>query len=116
VSLSDKSVTYDATDSPKVTLARVGGIYEATIEVDGLAPDRTTTAEERRAGILSLEPPTVRTKTPARLIESGSRAVQAAAMVTPELGDTLTPGDLAMFHYRVARSLRVALRMIDEDV
>ncbi len=116
MSLPDKSIVYDAKDSPRVTLARVGGQYDVTIEVDGLAPDRSVTAEERQVGITSLEPPTVHAKTTGQLIESGSRAVQAAAMVTPGVGDTLGPGELAMMHYRVSRALRVALRKIDEDV
>lgn len=110
----DKSVVYDSFGAPRVTLAREKGVFTAVIEVDGLAPYRTESAEERKVGITSLVPPTVKTKNLRELISSGSLAVQASMFATP--GDTIGPGDLAMAHYRVARAIRAALRLIDEDM
>jgi hypothetical protein len=114
VTLPDKSAVYDSYGAPRVTLSRKDGVFTAVIEVDGLAPYRTESAEERKVGITSLTPPTVQTKNLRELISSGSLAVQASMFATP--GDTSGPGDLAMVHYRTARAIRAALRMIDEDI
>lgn len=116
MSLPDKSVVYDSPGSPKVTLARVAGAYDLVLEVEGLEPYRTTTAEERGVGIESLEPPTVHAKNILQLVSSGSRAVQTAVLATPAYTDTILAGDLAMIHYRTARAIRHALRLIDEDI
>jgi len=110
----NKSVVYDSFGAPRVTLTREDGVFTAVIEVDGLAPYRTESAEERKVGITSLVPPTVKTKNLRELISSGSLAVQSAAFATPDNG--LGPQDLAMMHFRTTRAIRAALRMIDEDI
>lgn len=127
--LPDKSIVYESAGSPKVTLSRTRGLFDLVIEVDGIAPYRSTTAEERRVGITSISPPTVHAKNLAQAISSGSRAVQAAIFATPGVGfdqavaartgelEPLVPaGDLAMVHYRTTRAIRAALRSIGEDV
>lgn len=113
--LPDKTVQYEGTGLPKVTLKRTKGVFDAVIEVDGLAPYRTPTAEERLRGITSLNPPTVRAKNIDRLLSSTSRAVQAAVFGTPDL-PPIGPADLAMIHYRTTRAVRAALRQMDEDI
>ncbi len=110
----DKSVVYDSFGAPRVTLSRVKGVFTAVIEVDGLAPYRSESAEERKVGITSLVPPTVQTTNLLELVSSGSLAVQASMFATP--GDATGPGELAMVHYRTARAIRAALRLIDEDI
>jgi hypothetical protein len=116
--LPDKSVVYESDGCPKVTLARVAGVFDLVLEVEGLDPYRTTTAEERGVGISSLDPPTVQAKTLESLISSGSRAMQAAIFATPGEEEIFmtSPGDLAMIHYRTSRAIRHALRLIDEDI
>jgi hypothetical protein len=127
--LPDKSIVYESVGSPKVSLSRTKGLFDLVIEVDGIAPYRSTTAEERRVGITALNPPTVHAKTLEQAISSGSRAVQAAIFATPGVGfdeaeaarsGTLEPlvpaGELAMVHYRTTRAIRAALRQIDEDI
>jgi len=125
--LPDKSVVYDSYGAPRINLSRKDGVFTAVIDVEGLAPYRTETAEERKVGISSLVPPTIKTKNLLELISSGSLAVQASAFATPGVGfeidangtpgrTLIGPGDLAMMHFRTARALRAALRLIDEDI
>lgn len=113
--------SYDSTGTPRVTLTREGGFYEATLEVTGLDPQRDLTAEERRVGITSLNPPTVRireqkteAKSHRRLIDACQRAVTASA--TSTLGSTGGPGGLLLTHFRVALAVRAAIRGLDEDI
>lgn len=116
------TVVYDAVDAPKVTLTRTDTLgFECIIEVAGLEPERTTTAEERAAGITSLDPPTIavraqadRSKTHRALLDACWRAVSASA--TSTTGDTGGPGGLAMTNYRVTAAVRHALRMLDESI
>lgn len=110
----NKSVVYDSFGAPRVTLDRTDNVFTVVVEVDGLAPYRSTTAEEHKVGITSLVPPTVKTRNMLELISSGSLAVQASIFATP--GVSIGPGELAMVHYRTARAIRAALRMIDEDI
>jgi hypothetical protein len=127
--LPDKSIVYESVGSPKVTLSRTRGLFDLVVEVEGIAPYRSTTAEERRVGITSLNPPTIHAKNLEQAISSSSRAVQAAIFATPGVGfdeaaaastgqlEPLVPaGDLAMIHYRTTRAVRAALRSIDEDI
>ncbi len=117
---AENEIRFDVRDSPRVIMRVFPRLqrpsmkrYFATIEADGLAPDRSTTAEERQLGILSLTPPAVATDSLDKLIEQGSRAMQASAFLTyPEMG----PGELAMIHYRTARAIKTALRKLGEDV
>lgn len=115
------TVTYDVDGMPRVTLTRDGNFWEATLEIDGLAPQRGTTAEERSAGIISLDPPSIRVRarrkaadTHRELIDAGTRAVSVSA--TSTLGDTGGPGGLLMSYLRVSRGIREALRLIGEDI
>jgi hypothetical protein len=113
--LPDKTIEYDDTGAPKLTLKRTNGLFDIVIEVDGIAPYRGTTAEERQVGIESLNPPTVHAKNTEQLLRSGSRAVQAAIFASPG-SESFGPGDLAMIHYRTTRAVRDALRSMGEDV
>lgn len=117
------TVVYDAKDAPKVTLTKddAGG-FTAVIEVEGLEPQRSTTAEERVAGITSLDPPTITVRklataysTHRALIDASWRAVSASATSTLG-GDTGGPGGLICTCIRVTAAVRHALRMLDEDV
>jgi hypothetical protein len=107
------TVTYDAVWSPKVTLTKDGNVYSAVIEVEGLDPQRETSAEERRAGISSLNPPTVRATSARRLIDAACRAVAASA--TSTTGESGGPGGLAMSYFLTARSVKQAIRLLGED-
>lgn len=116
-------VIYDGVDAPKITLTKddVGG-YTAIIEIEGLEPQRDTTAEERAAGIDSLDPPSIsvgkrstEAKTHRALLDASWRAVSASATSTLG-GDTGGPVGLVMTCLRVTAAVRHALRMLDEDV
>ncbi|MFO7179584.1 MAG: hypothetical protein DIU78_012880 [Pseudomonadota bacterium] len=107
------TVTYDAPHSPRVTLTKDGSVYTAVIEVEGLDPQRDTSADERRVGVRSLNPPTVRATSSRRLIDAACRAVAASA--TSTLGETGGPGGLAMTHWLVTRAVKEALRLLGED-
>lgn len=117
-----ETVVYDSTILPKVTLTRTtAGGFECVLEVDGLEPQRATTAEERAAGITSLDPPTVSIsakKTPGKthraLLDASWRAVSASA--TSTTGETGGPGGLAMTCLRVTMAVRHALRALDEGI
>jgi hypothetical protein len=125
-----KEQLYDGFGAPRVLVRVFDGAhrkrYFCVIDVAGIVPYRNTTAEERKAGILSLSTPAVHANKIEKLIESGSLALQAAAFATPGVGFDvnkdgshkviLGPGDLAMMHYRTARAIRAALRLIDEDI
>jgi len=116
------TIVYDRPGAPRVTLTRTDqGAFEATVEVEGLEPQRETTPEERFAGILSLNPPTVRAR-PRRdarqmhraLIAAACRAVVAAA--TSTTGTTGGPGAIVCTYLRVSLAMRQALRLLDEDI
>jgi hypothetical protein len=128
---AEKEKLYEAVGSPRV-LVRVFNRqlarerYFCTVQIAGTAPYRYTTAEERQAGILSLNPPSVSASSIEKLIESGSLALQSAIFATPGVGHDenvtgtfkplIGPSELAMVHYRTARAIRAALRQIDEDI
>nr|PZN62474.1 MAG: hypothetical protein DIU58_12380 [Sphaerobacter thermophilus] len=117
-----ETIVYDGPGAPRITLTRTDrGALEAVIEVEGLAPQRDITAEERFAGILSLDPPTVRVR-PARnvrkmhrsLISAACRAVSSSA--TSTTGETGGPGAIICVYMRVALAMRQALRRLGEDI
>lgn len=116
------TVVYDGATGPKVTLTRTdAGGFECVLEVDGLEPQRATTAEERAVGITSLDPPTVMisprptaAKTHRALIDASFRAVSASA--TSTTGETGGVGGLLMTCLRVTMAVRHALRMLDEEI
>jgi hypothetical protein len=127
---ASKEVLYESFGSPQVLLRIFNDTahrhYFCVVRAEGLAPYRNTNAEERQAGILSLSPPALRTNTIEKLIAGGSLAMQASAFATPGVGyeelpggsrrTLLGPGELAMMHYRTARAIRHALRLLDEDI
>jgi hypothetical protein len=115
------TVTYDVVGKPKVTLTSSDLFFEAVIEVDGLEPQRLTTAEERAIGVKLLDPPTVVVRkrrlasdSHRALITAAKRAVTGSA--TSTMGDTGGPAGLLFTHVRVAMAIRGALRMLDEDI
>lgn len=116
------TVVYDTSGAPKVTLTRTdAGGFTCLVEVDGLEPQRGTTAEERAAGITSLDPPTIvvppkstAAKTHRALLDASWRAVSSSA--TSTTGETGGPGGLAMTCLRVTMAVRHALRMLDEEI
>ena len=108
------TVVYDAPHSPRVTLTKDGRVYSAVIEVEGLDPQRGTNGDERRLGIRSLNPPTVRATTHRKLIDAACRAVASSATSTLD-GDNGGPGGLAMTHFLVTRAVKMAIRALGED-
>lgn len=109
------TVVWESAATPKVTLTLGDdGAYTAVLELDGLDPVRETTAEERTAGISSLDPPTVRARTVRALIEGAQRAVLAGAESTT--GSTGGAAAIVLSSYRVALGVRMALRLLDEDL
>lgn len=116
------TVTYDKIYAPRVTLTKEDtGAFLAVVEVDGIEPTRLETAEERAAGILTLNPPTVRA--PVRqnpydshriLIDGCCRAVQSA--ISSTTGETGGPAALMMGHMRVSFAVRRALRLLGEEI
>lgn len=111
------TVVYDGYLSPKITLTRVrttGSAFEqftVVAELSGLAPDRTTTAEERAEGVLSLEPPTAEADDPRVLIDRIVRAVTSSWAATSGVP---SPALYGMARYLVARAVRAALRQLGE--
>lgn len=112
------TVIYDADDAPRVTLTLTDELgYECVVEIDGLEPTRSATAEERAAGIVSLEPPTVhvaarasRYDTHRALLDASWRAVSASA--TSTTGVTGGPAELVMVCWRVTAAVRHAVRVL----
>lgn len=111
------TIVYDVTSRPKVTITRDDDDgFTAVVEVEGLEPQRGTSAEERAVGITSLDPPTVyvrarvdRAEVIRTLIRSCIRAVSASA--TSTLDDN-TGGPYGQVHtaIRVGGAVRAALR------
>jgi hypothetical protein len=89
--------------------------YTAEITIQGVAPSRGTTAEERSAGISQLSlPVTVEAKGARPLIDLAKRASAVAASLTP--GVTLDVVSYVILEYLVARSVRGALRKLDPEL
>lgn len=116
------TVNVDSAYLPVValTVADDGRII-AVIEVDGLAPTRETTAEERAAGITSLDPPSIsirpystRARTHRAAIDAAWRAVASSAAATDGL--TGGPGGLLMVCMRTTMAIRKALRLAGETI
>jgi len=82
-----------------------------------LSPQRDLTAEEKRAGITSLNPPTVKVRarlkradTNRALIDACCRAVGAAGWATT--GETGGPAGVLMTYLRTSLAVRGALRLL----
>lgn len=116
------TVNVDSAYLPTVELTVADdGRISATIEVDGIEPTRTTTAEERAAGVTSLDPPTIsvrpmstRARTHRAAIDAAWLAVSAAAASTD--GRTGGPGSLLMLYLRTSMAIRKALRLANEAI
>lgn len=108
------TVIYDTGTTPRVTLSLESGVYTAVLEVEGLDPQRGTTAEERSEGISSLDPPTVSADNYRDLIDRAQRAVGSSIEST--LGENGGAGEITMVYYRVAKGVRQAIRLLGEDI
>lgn len=119
MAITSSSYTFDAIRLPHVNLTvevldTTGQtFYTAEVSLTELDPSRTTTAEERTAGISGLNPPTVRAQTPQTLINLAIRACSSAYDSTP--GFTLTPDVYASLTYSVAASISGALNLAGVD-
>jgi len=109
------SATWDREGWPRATVTLDGGSFECVVDgIEGLAAQRTTSADERVRGILSLDPPTVRSRVVDDLIDLAVEAVDVAVVST--LGDNGTPGDNVMVRYKAAVAVRGALDLLEVDV
>jgi hypothetical protein len=116
-----RTAVLDVSFLPKITIWESPSAMAIEVEVEGIEPQRTETAEERSVGIRSLAPPTVIApklkdprKTHRRLIDGAVRATQCA--VTSTLGgDTGGPVGLLYTAMRVSMAVRWALRRIGHD-
>jgi hypothetical protein len=107
-------VQFECAMSPRATVTDSDGSYTCVIDqITDLNPQRSVSLSERRIGIRSLFPPTVRSRDPRQLIDLAQHAVDAAAEAT--LGETGGPGAIVMLRYRVATAVRGALRELDLD-
>lgn len=102
------SATWDLDGWPRATVTEEGGTFTCVVDgIDGLEAQRTTSADERIRGILSLDPPTVRSRVVDELIDLATEAVDVAVAST--LGDSGDPGDILMVRYKTAVAVRGAL-------
>jgi hypothetical protein len=114
-------IVYDKAYAPTVTLTRdTAGTLTATLEIEGLDPQRDPSVEEQGLGILSLDPPRVyaadkptRRRTIDALISAAYRAVFASVAATT--GATPAPYELSTIGFRISTGLRAALRLVGED-
>lgn len=105
------SATWDRNGWPRATVTIEGAVYAAVIDgIDGLEAQRTTSADERVRGILSLDPPTVRSRVLDDLIDLATEAVDVAVAST--LGDDGEPGDILMVRVKTAAAVRGALDLL----
>lgn len=120
MAIATTTYTYDAVRAPKVDLTveildTTGQtFYTATVYLLELSPTRTTTSEERVAGILSLDPPRVRSQVPQELINLAVRACGSSYANTDGL--EMTPDVYASLGYTVPFAVAGALRMAGVDV
>jgi hypothetical protein len=107
--------------SVSVTIDDDTGDVDIIVEIDDLEPTRDTTAEERSAGITSLDPPTVSVR--ARALEYDTnraaidgilRAVAASADATD--GSPNGIGALVILQMRTALTVRKAMRAAGADI
>lgn len=106
------SATVDLDGLPKVTVTSSGKGYSATVEILGIAPTRSISAEERFAGISSLDPPTVSARTRIELIRRATRATLNAIQATDE---SVTPAIAARVAYGVDYAIRDAFEKLGLD-
>lgn len=120
MALSTTTYTYDAVRLPQVDLTVVVDDvtgqtrYTAVVWLLELDPIRTTTSEERVAGISSISPPTVTSQIPQEVINLALRACGSAYHNTAGL--ELTPDIYASLSYTVPAAVAGALRLAGADV
>lgn len=108
------SETWDREGWPRATVTFEGGSYECIVDgIDGLEPQRSVSVDEQARGILSLEPPTVRSRVVDDLIDLATEAVDVAVVST--LGDPGEPGDILMVRMKTAAAVRGALDLLGVD-
>lgn len=108
------TATWDRINWPRATVTLEGGAYTCVVDgIEGLEPERTTSADERVRGILSLDPPTVRSRVLDDLIDLAVEAVDVA--VASSLGDAGSPGDNLMVRYKTSAAVRGALELLGVD-
>lgn len=114
---ADGSITIEFDDKrgPRIALTKsAGGFFRAVVQVGGLNPQRDASPDERRLGVESLSPPTVKGKTHREVLDATSMAVLASIHSTE--GEYPSPGELAMMHLRLTLSMRSALRALGEEL
>lgn len=120
MALTTTTYSYDAVRLPQVDLTvevndTTGQtIYTAVVNLLELSPERTLTAEERTAGITSLDPPTVTSQIPQELVNLAVRACASSYDATEGL--TLTPEIYASLSYSIPGGVMGALRKAGVDV
>jgi hypothetical protein len=97
------------------------GNIEAIVEIDELEPTRETTAEERGAGITSLDPPTVSIQARATTYDTHRAVIDGCLLAVAASADATdgSPGGIGplfMMQLRTAIALRWALRECGEDI
>jgi hypothetical protein len=109
------SKTWDCPGWPRATATFEGNVYTIVVDgIDGLSPQRETSASERVRGIVSLDPPTVRSRDLDEVIDLAVEATDVAVQST--LGTSAEPGELLMIRLRVAMAVRGALTELGVDV
>ena len=114
------AATYDQVAVPSCTVSRETSatsgrsVYTLTIELLESSPNRLVTAEERVAGIISLDPPTVSHSRINDLIRLAILACSNAYEATD--GFVIDGEILASIAHRVSYSAVQSLRKLGEDV
>lgn len=116
------TVVSDRPYAPKVTLERdTSGTLTATLEIEGLDPQRDPNTEERAAGVVSFDPlrvfaadQTSRRAAILRLLSAAQRATFSA--IASSNGATPQPAQLSAIAWRVSIAVRRALREMDENI
>lgn len=108
------TVTHDIDGWPTATVTLEDGFYTATISgIEGLAPERGTSIDERVRGIESLDPPTVRAGEWNELVDLALEATDEAVRST--LGVTPEPGEALLLRWKTAMMLRWCLADLGVD-
>ena len=120
MAISSTTYSLDAARAPQVDLTvevidTTGQtFYTATVNLLELDPVRTTTAEERTAGITSLDPPTVTSQVPQDVVNLAVRACASSYDATD--GIELTHEIYAAIGYSVPYAVAGALRLAGVDI
>ena len=117
------TATVDPNWGPRVTITVDDdtGDIEAIVEVDELEPTRDTTADERAAGITSLDPPTVSVRAQATDYDTHRAVIDGCLLAVAASADATdaSPGGIGalfMLQLRTAIAVRWALREAGEEI